>query len=62
MKKAIEHLRQRADEMEAIGIGQFKRSANHTDSYGYTDFTNARIWGAKAAAYREAALELEKLK
>lgn len=59
MKKAIEFLRKRADECEAIGIGQYKRSANHT-GIGYTEFNNARIWGQQAQFYREAARELEK--
>jgi len=58
MSKEAKFLRKRADECEAIGIGQYKRSANHT-GFGYTEFNNARIWGQKAQFYREAARELD---
>jgi hypothetical protein len=58
-KKMIQFLRDKADEYEMIGLGQYKRSAKQTD-LGYTEFTNSRLWGDKARYYRMAANELEK--
>ena len=53
-------LRAKADEFEATGVEQYKRSANQSDMFGYTEFNNARIWGERAQNFRRAAAFIAK--
>ncbi|MCG7348954.1 hypothetical protein [Sphingomonas sp. ACRSK] len=58
---AIKELRRLADEAEATGIGQYRRSCAG-GGIARSDFGNALHWGRKAREYREAALELAWIK